>query len=162
MKTIHYVLIAHELSGDSDLLFYHTEEEAQTKLSQFLGSIIRLDEVTIDKWDEPFCHCMLLHELADFNYCSVFIKIGLMIVDEKYDHYFANFTPCLDDSNFKLDTKANVELEVERWKSDYQDFEFTTITDEETNEVQIHFNIQYEDTWEGSEDTIRIGKVIYQ
>jgi len=154
MKTTHYVMIAHELSGDSELFFYHTEEEAENKLKEFLSGIKDLFDLEVDVEEEKLYKSMYINDVPEYDYCSVYVEVGVIVAEDTHDYYFANFAPSIYESSVKTDTKENVLAEVKRWEEDYDQFE-KEVTESE-NVIQIHFDLRFMNAI----DTIRAGKII--
>ena len=156
MKTTHYVMIAHELSGDSELFFYHTEEEAENKLKEFLSGIKDLFDLEVDVEEEKLYKSMYINDVPEFDYCSVFVKVGSITTYEWCEDYFANFAPSIYESDLFIDTREKVVAEVKRYEDDYAKFYREEMSSED--EIQIHFHLEFMDAI----DTIRAGKIKYQ
>jgi hypothetical protein len=154
MKTIHYVMVAHELSGDSEIMFFSSEHTAEMELQEFLSDIENLYDLEIDIVEEKTFKSMYINDVPEYDYCSVYVEVGVIVAEDTHDYYFANFTPSIYESSVKTDTKENVLAEVKRWEEDYAQFE-KEVTESE-NEIQIHFDLRFMNAI----DTIRAGKII--
>jgi len=154
MKTIHYVMVAHELSGDSEIMFFNSEHTAEMELQEFLSDIENLYDLEIDVVEEKTFKSMYINDVPEYDYCSVYVEVGVIVAEDTHDYYFANFAPSIYESSVKTDTKENVLAEVKRWEEDYAQFE-KEVTESE-NVIQIHFDLRFMNAI----DTIRAGKII--
>ncbi len=123
MKTIHYLMIARHLTGDSEILFFDSKEEAVIKfnvLTMPLLTICRenngydaLETVITDGYDNPFAVRFNGADLPDLdaqlNYCNTFFSVGECTVDDDFTHYVAEFSEWVDESqvNFFNEEDAN-------------------------------------------------------
>ena len=149
-------MIAHELSGDSELFFYHTLEEAKDKRREFLSGIKDLFDLEIDIENQKTYMSMYINDVPEFDYCSVFLKVGSIIAEDTHDHYLVNFAPSIYESDLFTDTEKNILERFERYEEDYREFEMEDSSTEDFK--QVHFELDFMDAI----DTIRIGKIKYQ
>jgi len=154
MKTIHYVMVAHELSGESEIMFFESEYVAEKEVEEFLSDIENFVDLEIDTVQEKNYRSMYINDVPEFEYCSVYVEVGKIIAEDTHDYYFVNFAPSIYDSYVKTDTKENILAEVKSWEESHTQFD-QEVTESE-NEIQIHFHLKFMDAI----DTIRAGKII--
>lgn len=122
-KQINYLLIARELTGDSELLFFDTLEQAKAEYSERTQEIFNSDETLEEGVDFEYdTHWKLLRgqdEAITFkgsdseklsallNYIDHYFLVGCQEVEDDCTHYLADFSEHLDLSHVTFFNKED-------------------------------------------------------
>lgn len=104
-KQIHYLMVATHLTGDSEVLFFKTREEAEQefrKRTQHLLSIDGLEEHTdyyeVDDWSIRFYGNENEDLMAELGEVDHYFTVGTIEVQDDVNYYIADFSEHVDES----------------------------------------------------------------
>jgi hypothetical protein len=122
MKKVHALLIARQLTGDSEVLFFNNPNEAilaYQSLTNPLFSIIAENDIAEDegvyeRYDNPFAVRFNSGELSELDETelmdegNVYVEVISKEVYDDVTHYFADFSEYVDDSTILFHNKESI------------------------------------------------------
>jgi len=122
MKNVNALLIARQLTGDSEVLFFDNPVEAILAYQSLTNPLFRIisenditeDEGVYERYDNPFAVRFNGGELSELDETelmdggNVYVEVVSKQVYDDVTHYFADFSEYVDDSTILFHNKESI------------------------------------------------------